>query len=515
MSGAMEPGAAREPLAEVLHLRHVEGASVRQIARTLKMARRTVRRLLGLAPAPPPTTPTPRSSQLDPFVPMIREMLAQTPEMSAPAVLERLRVRGYEGGISILRDRLRAMRPRPSPEAFLTLHFAPAEAVQVDWADFGFALPGCARRVSGFVMVLCYSRMLYLEFTLSQRMGTFLRCMERGLRFMGGLTAVDIFDNMKTVVLEHTQRRTVFNPTFLDYARTRGFAVQACNVARGNEKGRVERPISFVRSRFWPGRRFQDLDDLNAQAGLWRDTFANGREHEVTHRVPKLVFEHEERAWLKPILAGHFDTDDLDTALVTKMFRVPFDRNHYSVPWRLVGQSVTLRADDARVRMFLGTKEVASHPRCWNTHQDLELTEHRQQLIDHKPRAGALPAALVDLGAIGATYFKTLAAGSRSIRRESERLVLMVELFGVPETRSAVDEVLRTGHVGAEYVEYVLRHKRRLRPAEPLRLGDPAIDQLTLREPDLSVYDALPHTLLRDPGEPPARTHRPDEKDAP
>ena len=80
----------------------------------------------------------------------------------------------------------------------------------------------------------------------------------------------------------------------------------------------------------------------------------------------------------------------------------------------------------------------------------------------------------------------------------------MTELFGVVETRSAVDEVMRTGHVGAEYVEYVLRHKRRLRPAEPLRLGDPSIDLLTLREPDLARYDALPHSLLRDPGEPPS-----------
>ena len=97
----------------------------------------------------------------------------------------------------------------------------------MDWADFGFALPGCSRRVCGFVMVACYSRYLYLEFTLSQVMGTFLRCMERGLAFFGGVATADIFDNMKTVVTSRTHLATVFNPKFLEYASTRGFAVRA------------------------------------------------------------------------------------------------------------------------------------------------------------------------------------------------------------------------------------------------------------------------------------------------
>jgi len=512
VSTPIAPSPVHDRLAEVLRLRHVEGLSVRAICRRLGISRKTARRLLGVTPpAPPGTGSAHRVSVLDAYLPKIRELIERTPEMTAPAMLERLRPLGYTGAVSVLRDRMRALRPRPVHEAFLTLKFEPGEAVQVDWADFGFALPGCPRRVSAFVMAMCHSRMLYIEFTLSQRTGTFLRCMERALRFFGGTTAVDIFDNMKTVVLEHTQRRVVFNSTFLEYARSRGFAVRACNVARGNEKGRVERPIGFVRSRFWPGRRFRDLADLNLQACAWRDDHANGRVHEVTGRVPALVFEHEERAALKPVPSRPFDADDMDTATVTKMFRVPFDRNHYSVSWRLVGQIVTVRADDSHVRIYLGTKQIASHERRWGVHEDRELPEHRQGLLDHKPRAnaGALPPALVDLGEIGDAYFKTLAAGSRSIRRESERLVFLSELFGSAETRSAVDEVMRTGHVGAEYVEYVLRHKRRLVPAHPaLRLGDAEIDALALREPDLSIYDRLPESLTRDPGEPPHRESR-------
>jgi hypothetical protein len=353
-------------------------------------------------------------------------------------------------------------------------------------------------------MVLCHSRLLYLEFVLSQAMGSFLRCMERGLRFIGGSTKVDIFDNMKTVVLSHTAAATVFNQRFLEYARTRHFGAVACNVARGNEKGRVERPIGFVRERFWPGCRPTDLMDLNVKATVWRDTFANNRVHEVTGKVPSLVFENEERRLLRPIDEVPFNTDDVESAGVTKSFRVRFDRNLYSVPPQLVGQSVVVRANDDAVAVFLGPKQVAMHRRSWDIAADIEHAAHREAALAKKPRAaGVLAPGLAGLGAVGVNYFKVLAAGSRSVHREIVRLTFLVELFGESATGTAVDEVMRTGHVGAEYVEYVLRHKRGLAPQPaPLRLGDPALDAISFSEPDLGDYDRIAERT-RDPGEPP------------
>ena len=496
-------------LSEALRLSLTEGLSIRAISRRLQVTRKTVRKHLGRAPVlPRALSELRRGSLLDTYDAEIRRLVADTPELTAPGVLERLRPLGYTGGITILRDRLRGLRPRPAKEAFLTLDFAPGAAFQVDWADFGFALPGCARRVSAFVMVACYSRYLYIEFTLSQTMGTFLRCMERGLRFFGGVAVADIFDNMKTVVLSHAPHATVFNRRFLEYARARGFAVVACNVRKGNEKGRVERPIGFVRSRFWPGRRFVDLMDLNTQALRWRDDFANNRVHEVTGKVPTLVFRHEEQRQLKPIPATSFDVDDVETNGVTKTFRVTFDRNRYSLPWRLASQHVLVRADDDVVAIFLGEKQVAAHRRSWGVGEDIEHPSHREGLLQRKPRAaaGALPPGLVGLDETGTTYFKIFAAGGRSVQRETVRLVFLVELFGEQATRAAVAEVMATGHVGAEYVEYVLRHKKGLTPsAGPLRLGDPILDALSLRDPDLSVYDRLvPPPMTLDPGDPPA-----------
>jgi hypothetical protein len=346
-------------------------------------------------------------------------------------------------------------------------------------------------------------------------MGTFLRCMERGLAFFGGVALADIFDNMRTVVLSHAPHVTVFNRRFLEYAKTRDFAAVACNVGKGNEKGRVERPIGFVRDRFWRGRRFADLLDLNTQALQWRDDIANHRVHDITGKVPSLVFRHEEQRCLKPIPVTRFNVDDVETSTVTKTFRVTFDRNRDSVPWRLTSQTVLIRADDDAVAIFLGTKQVAAHRRSWQVGEDIEDPAHRDGLLRIKPRAaaGALPPGLVGLDGIGTQYFKIFAAGNRSVQRETARLILLVELFGEQATRAAMAEVMATGHVGAEYVEYVLRHKKGLVPsAALLRLGDPVLDTLSLRDPDLTLYDQLvPAAMTRDPGAPPTADEDDDD----
>jgi transposase len=503
----LKDSANNDVAAEVMRLHYIEGLALRAISRRLGLARNTVRRILGRRVHKPARASAPRGSLLDRFQDVIQKLFDETPEITAPATLERLRPLGYTGGVSIVRDRLRKLRGTTKAPAFVTLDFAPGEALQVDWADFGFALPGCPRRVSAFVATLAYSRYLYLEFVLSQSMGSFLRCMDRALLFFQGVTHTDVFDNMKTVVLERTRSAVRFNPRFVEYARARGqFAITACNPRSPHEKGRIERPIGFVRSRFWPGRRFEDLTDLQDQATYWRDLFANGRVHEVTGKVPALVFRHEEKPKLKSIANTTFDTDDLLGTTVTKTFRVRFDRNTYSVPSRLVSQNVLVRADDQSVRVFLGPKQVALHTRSWEAGKDLEHPSHKRSVLETKVRASAdrLPEYLSGLGETGVRYFKLLGAGGRSIQRETIRITLLVELFGEQHTRSAIDDVMSTGHLGSEYIEYVLRYRRGIQPAaEPLRLGDPELDGICLHEPDMSVYDELfarPKTL--DPGAP-------------
>jgi len=492
-------------LAEVLRLHLTEGKGIKAIARQLKMHRKTVRKLLGVArgerQAKPPLS---RSSILDPYKEDIRKALEDCADIRAPAMLDRLRAVGYQGGITVVRDRLKQIRPRPKQEAFFTRDYGPGQLLHVDWADFGFALPGCARRVSAFIAALAFSRYLYLEFVLSQAMGSFLRCMDRALRFFGGRTLVDVFDGMKTVVKERAGTEVVFQTRFLQYASARGLAARVCPPRRPTSKPYAERPIGLVRTRFWPGRHFADLFDLNVQAGTWRDDIANNRIHEETGKVPSLVFQNEEQRLLEPLLDRYFDTDDLESCGVTKTFRVRFDRNVYSVPWRLVGQTVLVRGNDGEVGIFLGQKRIAVHNRSWSVGEPILDPSHEQGLLEQKPRAAAaaLPPELQSLGETAAKYFKILAANGRSLRKEIERLVLLSELFGDSPTRSALEEVMCTGHVGAEYVEYVLRHKKGLSPTHtPLRLGNDELDSIRLGEPDLSPYDQPRKTL--DPGDPP------------
>ena len=499
-----------ERKAEVLRLRYVEGRSVRAIAKKLSMARRTVRDLLDTSRVRRMSirVAASRESILARFDAEIRARLKDDPDLRAPALLERLRELGYRGGISILRERMRQLRPKPHIEVFSNFtELRPAQRLEVDWAHMGYALAGVPREVSVFVAVLVYSRMLYLEFVLSRAMGSFLRCMDRAMAFFSGVTAVDVFDGMKTVVLGRSGGQPIFAPRFVEYARARGFAITATLPRTPTGKPFVERGVGFIRSRFLPGRRFASLQDLRLQGDVWRDRFANHREHETTGKVPALVFEHEEKALLRPISERAFDTDDLQPTGVDRTHRVYFDRNHYTVPWRLAGQSVLVRADDELVRVLLSHKEVARHARSWSVAETVRDERHELGMRGERVRrhAGVLPHALEHLGQVGARYFATLAATRRSIRTEEQRLVLLVELFGATATASAIDEVMKTGHVGAEYVEHVMRFKRKLAPAPPaLRLGDPVLDAISLPEPDLTRYDDIAQRRpLRDPGDPP------------
>jgi transposase len=500
---------------DVLRLHFVEHCPSREIASRLGMARRTVRNVIRGRQAKP-SVRSKRPSQLASFEEAIKKALAGSPSMNAPAMLERLRPLGYTGGISVLRDRLRVLRPRPHIEVFSHFDLRPAERLEIDWAELGYVLPGVLRRVTVFVALLPYSRMIYIDFSLSHAMGPFLRCMDRCLRFFGGRTAVDVFDGMKTVVTGRALGEPILHPTMVEYARVHGFAVSPCRPRHPTGKPFVERGIGFLRTRFLPGVRYSDLETLKRDGTAWQDTWANAREHEGTGRVPMLVFSNTEKHALAPLREGaFFDTDDVFTTSVGRTHQIAFDRNQYTVPWRLAGQRVLVRATDERMRVMLGPKEIASHPRSWSVGALVEDKRHEEGMREERrrARAGELPDALSALGEIGTRYFAILAASRRSLRVEEQRLVLLAEMFGTSATGSAMQEVMSTGHVGAEYVEHVMRHKRRLVPSHaPLRLRDPALDALSVREPDLTFYDEVCARSTKDPGEPP-RLAGPSERE--
>jgi len=492
--------------AEILRLTFAEHWSLSKIARHLAVQRASVRKVVRRrSVALTRAAPRPRTTGLTPFRARIQALLGQDPERSAVNVLQVLRAEGYRGGISALRALVRRLRPGPTHEAFVPLTFGVAEVAQIDWGEFGDVF-GIGRPVHAFVLVLGYSRLLTVVFTFSQTLEAFLRCHEQAWAFVGGCTRDAWYDNLATAVAERHGRLVRFHPRFLAYAGHHGFRPVACNVGRGNEKGRVEDAIKFLRGNFWPGRTFRDLADLNAQAQAWRDTVANQREHRVTRKIPRLHVA-EERPHLLP-LHEPYDTDELRSVVVPPLCRVAFDGNRYSVPWRLVGKALTLRADAETVSCWYDTHPVARHPRCWRRGVEVVNPAHTAGLLATKPGATAhwQVQAVEQLGPAARQYLTLIRAGTRSLRAELDHLLLLTTVYGPAQVEAALAALLAQAIVGSHHVEQWLQLQAAPPVApRPLTLGD---SRLTVPpgRPDLQRYDALLLDGDRAPG-PPEESH--------
>ena len=477
--------------AEILRLAYADHWSVTRIAHHVgvnwKSVRKVVqRRSVALARA----RPRPRVTLLTPFLAQLQTLLARDPERSAVTCLQVLRAAGYRGGITTLRMALARLRPAPASAAFVALTFAPAERVQIDWGEFGDVF-GIGRAVHAFLLVCCYSRLLTVEFTFSQTLEAFLRCHEHAFAFLGGYSREAQYDNLATAVAERRGRLVRWNPRFLAYAGHCGFRPVACTPGRGNEKGRVEDSVKYLRANFWPGRTFRDLADLNTQAQAWRDAVANQREHRATRKVPALHVAAERPHWLP--LREPYDTDEVRSVVVPPSFRVAFDGNRYSVPWRLVGKTLTLRADAETVTLWYGTHRVARHARDWGRDHDGVLPAHADGLLAQKPGAqGQWQVQAVEaLGPAARQYLTLIRAGTRSLRAELEHLLLLTTLYGPARVEAALGACLAQAIVGSGQVERVLQlqHAGPLAPP-PLTLGDPRLTVPPVR-PNLARSDAL------------------------
>ena len=268
---------APELRAQILRLFQAERWRVGTIARQLGVHHSTVRRVLG-ASGVMHALSTQRAGRVDPYLPFILETLTKFPALTASRLHAMVCERGYVGGIDHFRHIVARHRPSPTAEAYLRLRTLPGEQAQVDWGHFGHVQVGKARRpLMAFVMVLSYSRRIFLHFSLNARMDSFLRGHVLAFQAWGGVPRVLLFDNLKSAVLERVGSAIRFNPELLAFAAHHRFEPRPVAVARGNEKGRVERSIRYIRDNFFAARSFTDVDDLNSQAGGWCDGQAASR----------------------------------------------------------------------------------------------------------------------------------------------------------------------------------------------------------------------------------------------
>ena len=312
--------------------------SISQIAAELELSPLTVAKWVQIPTFQQRKSPK-RSSKLDPFKGQIVAMLERH-AYTAQQILQQLSPQGYAGAYSILKDFVRKVRPVHKP-AFLKLEFAAAEAAQVDWGSFGSVAVGSTRRrLSFFVMVLCYSRLMYVEFTLKETMEQFLSCFQNALTFMGGTTKKIIIDNLKVGVLRHPiGGQAQFNPRFLDFAAHHGFEPVACNVRKANEKGRVENGVGYVKKNFLSGLEIPSFQAINPAARQWLDTVANVRIHGETNCKPRELFD-QEKSLLRALPVMPYDCAVLKPCSVNGCCRVRFDAG--GLGERAEGQAVAL-----------------------------------------------------------------------------------------------------------------------------------------------------------------------------
>lgn len=486
-----------EVQSQILSLYFNEKKSVRRIAMIVGIDRKTVRRVIERKKIQAEKNKISRTSLLDPYKEEIKNYLLKDPRIASSTLLHRLRDHGYTGGLTIIKDHMRELRQKASPklkEAFLRLEFAPGECAQVDWGEFGDPFSDGVK-VHCFVMVLCYSRMTYIEFTRSERFEDFIRCHENAFNYFGGVPKECWYDNLTTAVQERYAGLVKFNPRFFAYMGHHHIAPHACNPARGNEKGRVEVGIKFIRSHFWSGREFKNFDDLCMQSILWRDQYLNLREHRATRRIVRNQFESEEKNVLRPMNELKYDTDEILTRSIGPDYHITFETNKYSVPWTLVSLPVTMRINAKSIKIYYQEKFVTGHERSYLKNKVFTNPKHQEGVLSRKPGAQSQDreriTSVIKLGDGVRQYYESLRASSRSLRMEVNRLLALSTIYGVDNLNQACFELLKDGIIGIDNLERYLRvEKVPTKNPEPLKFNKEKLNRV-VPWVSLHSYDEL------------------------
>ncbi len=439
------------------------------------------------------------TSVLDPYTDFVRMTVEQYPRLRATRLLQMIQQRGYSGSVWPLRRLVRRIRPASSNEAFFRLSTLPGEQGQVDWGSFGSIAVGNTRRsLSCFVMVLSWSRAIFARFALDQTLESFLRCHIQAFAFFGGVPRSLLYDNLKTAVLERVADIIRFHPRLLELAGHYHFAPTPVAVARGNEKGRVERAIRYLRDSFFAARVFHSVEDLNRQLDDWTLRVAHARmvPTDVEKRTVEVAFA-EERPRLLPLPAHPIACEHIHATRSGKTPYLRFDGNDYSIPYTLTQKPITLVASDTIVRILDGDHEVARHDRSWERGRQLEDPRHLDGLAEEKRRARDHRGKnrLFVACASAEPFLQNVALHGGHLGGTTTRLLHLLEQYGPSELDFALAEAQRRGAFAAQSVAHVLDQRRRARktlaPIPVVLPDDPRVRNLVVAPRSLGVYDAL------------------------
>lgn len=491
----------KEKEAEILRLYHAEHWRVGTIAAELGLHHTVVRRVIAqTVQSIKALASKPRMS--DKFVPFINEILEKHPRLTASRLFGMCTARGYEGKISQFRSVISELRKPKQKEAFFRLKTAlPGEQAQVDWAHFGQLECGKAKRpLMAFVVALSHSRAVFLHFFLSQSLSNFLYGHKLAFEWFGGIPRICLYDNLKSVVIERSGIVVRFNQNFSAFAGHYRIEPRPVAVARGNEKGRVERAIRYIRTNFFAGRKFTDIDELNAQARIWCETVSLERQwvDSPTKTVREVFFD--EKKLLMPLPENPFPCEEQRQVAVGKTPYVRFDLNDYSVPSTHVQKSVIVRASLDTVRVVDGLNIIAQHKRSYDRGILIEDTSHLEELkkIKTQDRGARNADVLTSLVPSAKKLLQAAAERNFALPRTIHLLTNLLHTYGAAALEPAVLEAVQRNTPHPHAVQNILERKRQAAgnntPKMPLPLSedDPRLKNTTAVIPhSLSAYDNL------------------------
>lgn len=482
--------------ATILRLHHVEKWPVGTIASQLSVHHDVVRRVLRDAGLP--RAAAQRASKIDAYLPFVIRTWESYPKLTARRIFDMLVERGYRGSPDHFRHRVAHLRPTPRAEAYLRLKTLPGEQAQVDWAHFGKVQVGRATRpLMAFVVVLSHSRALFVRFFYGHSMASFLQGHVAAFSFFGGSARVLLYDNLKSAVLERRGDVIRFHPTLLDLANHYRYEPRPVAVGRGNEKGRVERGIRYVRESFFAARTWTDLADLNRQAEAWVLAVAMKR---PWPEDPVLTVQDAFESESKNLLALPGDAFPAEERVEVRVGKTPYvryDGNDYSVPHGLVGRRLSIFASVDRVRILRDDEVVAEHVRAYDRRARIEDEAHIRALVAQKKKARGHRAMdrLHLLAPTSEALLHGMVTCGLPLGPAVQALTKLLDAHGARAFRDAVEEAVANGTLHPAAVAQVL-DRRRLEagaaPPVPIELpDDPRVRDLAVRLQPLADYDTL------------------------
>lgn len=477
---------------KIKHLHEVEGLKKKQIARNLDIDKRTVSKWLNQKNFTQKQIQN-KASILDSYRGDIIRMLEEY-QLSGYQIYLRIKETGYVGCYDTVKRYVRKVKPKRSP-AFLKLTFLPGECAQVDWGSYGTVSVGTTnRRLSFFVMVLCYSRMMYLEFTVSQTMEFFLGCHENAFNFFGGVPESIMVDNLKSAVLKRPiGEPPIFNPKYLEFANHYGFKIKPCNVAKGNEKGRVENAVGYVKKNLLAGLEVTQFSQLKPLSHHWLDNVANCRIHGSTKEKPSDIFL-KEKGILKSIPQNSFDIATISNVRASTQFRVTLDTNQYSVPAEYSGYRLTLKANPAWISIFHENNLISRHSRCFDRICDFEHPDHPKELIAYRKKAHQqrIFKRFLHISPEATRFFQLMEQKRLNPTHHVRKIVALTEIYSNQDIAQAIQSAIELDACSSEYIINILeqRAQKEDKPGELILTKGKELLEITVTAPDLNIYQS-------------------------